>query len=72
MDRLLRNAAAQGKLRNVQNLLLEGANINAQNRCRGTALSQACENGHAEVVVELLKETYNVDANSENAGGDTP
>ena len=68
---LLIRAAQDGKLDDVRNLLQEGANINATHTAAGyTALMQASENGHWEIVCELLKHD-NLDVNLRNKNGQT-
>ncbi|KAI2490607.1 serine/threonine kinase [Fragilaria crotonensis] len=54
--------AYDGNLNKVRALLLDGANVNAQDSYGATALYIASQNGHLEVVRELLQHD-NVDVN---------
>ena len=53
MDSSLIRAAEDGKLQDVRDLLLMGANINATDNELGTAFMRASAHGHLDVVVEL-------------------
>ncbi len=69
-DDLIINAF-EGNLNVVRDLLLAGANVNAQRDSDGaTALLAASFNGHVEIVNHLLQH-YNVDVNVERDDGNT-
>ena len=70
---LLIRAAQDGKLDDVRHLLLqEGADINATHTATGsTALMEASENGHWDIVCELLKHDTTLDVNLRNKDGQT-
>jgi uncharacterized protein len=55
-------AAKQGDLKQVQELLEKGADINTKDKDGMTALMVACLNGHAEVVKDLLAKGADVNA----------
>ncbi|PKP20674.1 MAG: hypothetical protein CVU05_08585, partial [Bacteroidetes bacterium HGW-Bacteroidetes-21] len=47
-------AAAKGELSKVQSLHKKGADINAKNKARWTALAYACKYGNKDIVKYLL------------------
>jgi ankyrin repeat protein len=53
-NRSLIDAAGEGRLLDVQNLLQKGANVNSTNDFHETALMIASKRGHFHVVVQLL------------------
>jgi ankyrin repeat protein len=52
----------------VQLILNQGADINGESEFRGTALADACNNGHEEVVKMLLDRGANVNTGLSNIG----
>jgi ankyrin repeat protein len=69
-NRQLIRAAQDGKLPEVRNLIQEGANINATIGFGTTALILASQNGHLDIVCELLK-SDNTDVNHQGEWGFT-
>ena len=59
-------AAVQGKLETVKNLLSEGVDVNSKDEDDMTALILASDRGHAEVVKALLDAGADVDAKDKN------
>lgn len=49
------NAAIKGDIEEIKQLLVTGLNIESRNQNGKTALHLACENGHLDVVKELIK-----------------
>jgi ankyrin repeat protein len=62
-------AASNGNIEMVENLLYKGANINAKTEKGNTALIVAVENGQNDTVEFLLEEGANV--NAKNNDGET-
>lgn len=68
-DKLV-TAAAKGELSKVQSLHKKGADINAKNKARWTALAYACKYGNDDIVKYLL--VNKVDVNGKVNTGSTP
>ena len=64
----LMNAAKEGDLKQVQELLKEGADANAKNKYGKTALMYAADKGHLGVVKLLLNKGANVNARQKEGG----
>lgn len=67
----LRRAASAGDLAKVKELLAAGVDVNAANAYGGTALSFACDKGHATVVDLLLERGADINA-KDTFYGNTP
>ncbi|WP_172793467.1 ankyrin repeat domain-containing protein, partial [Wolbachia endosymbiont of Laodelphax striatellus] len=71
IDTLLLNAAKYGDIEEVTRLIIiENANVNAENEYKKTPLHFAAHNGHKEIVDALLNANANV--NAENEDKQTP
>ncbi|MDH5680971.1 MAG: ankyrin repeat domain-containing protein, partial [Spirochaetota bacterium] len=66
----LQAAAYQGKLQEVKRLIQKGADVNARDSHKDTALHSAAQGGKLEVVKYLLKK--GADVNAKNNNGTTP
>ena len=71
IDRL-HNAAEEGNLNEVKQLIQEGYQVNDFDELGMTPLHYAAENGHVEVMKYLLKSGANVNAHDEGRAGNTP
>ncbi len=65
LDQQLRQAANQGNLSAVNEVLTQGADVNAREEFGDTALNLAAESGHVDIVERLLE----AGADLENLGG---
>ena len=63
-------AAAKGELTKVHSYVKKGADINAKNKARWTALAYACKYGHIDIVKYLIDKK--VDLNAKVNTGSTP
>jgi len=64
------DAAADGNIEVVKQLLAAGANVNAKNKWGGTPLHWAARGGHKEIVELLIAKGVNVNAKDDE--GETP
>ncbi len=71
MDSSLITAARDGKLQDVRDLLLKGADINATDSEDGTAFMRASAHGNLDIVVELWKHDKVLDVNRQDCHGNT-
>ena len=70
LNKSLLIAAGEGNYEEVENILKQGADINAKNKGGFTALHEAAKNGHATTVSLLLNR--GADINAKNRDGETP
>jgi uncharacterized protein len=65
-ESLLRDAAAEGDIHKVRDLIDRGVDVNAYGSAYGTALLFAAGNGHREIVALLLEKGANVNVKNRN------
>jgi ankyrin repeat protein len=62
LDRALCDAAREGDLEHVRDLIQNGADVNAKDEDRWTALMRAAGNGHMDVVCFLIEHSADINA----------